>query len=273
MTSDVRVFVDELSMGWSLAREIASGIGSAGREGRRYVLGCPGGRSPRLVYSALAELVGAERLDLRHVVVVMMDDYVIADGPSFRRVDPTRHYSVERFALDHIVGPLNTAVGSGKSMDRDALLLPDASQPGRYDEHLRELGGIDLFLLASGDSDGHVAFNPPGSPPDSLTRIVTLAQSTKDDNMRTFPEFHSVDEVPDHGVTVGIATIVEHTARAVLVAPGAGKRLAVERITAASGYDPSWPASVINVCRDASVYLDRAAQPHPGFDADVEDPS
>jgi glucosamine-6-phosphate deaminase len=273
MSAGTRMFIDELSMGWTVAREIVAGIRSAAHAERRYLLGCPGGRSPRHVYAALADLAASEELDLRHVVIVMMDDYVVPDGRSFRRVDPSHHYSVERFALDHIVGPLNRGVGVDRSLPVGALLLPDPLEPAAYDDRLRELGGVDLFILASGDTDGHVAFNPPGSPVDCATRVVTLASTTKADNLRTFPEFRSVEDVPDHGVTVGIATIVEHTSRAILVAPGAGKRMAVERVIEAGGYDPSWPASVINACRDASVYFDRSARPHPGFDADVEDPS
>jgi glucosamine-6-phosphate deaminase len=273
MTRDMRVFHDETALGAVLAREIIDGIRSAAEQQRRYVLGCPGGRSPRSVYSALAQLVGEQGVDLRHLVIVMMDDYVVSDGSALRRVDPHRHYSVQRFAVEHLVKPLNRAAGIGRSLDRSALLLPDPARPEQYEQRLYELGGIDLFILASGDSDGHVAFNPPGSAADSRTRIVTLAATTKADNIRTFPDFGSVNEVPDHGVTVGIATIVEHTSRAVLVAPGASKRLAVERIAAADGYDPSWPASVINTCREASVYLDLAARPHPGFGTDVEDPS
>lgn len=44
--------------------------------------------------------------------------------------------------------------------------------------------GIDLWLLGIG-SNGHIAFNEPGSGPDTRTRIISLAQSTIDAVVRT----------------------------------------------------------------------------------------
>ena len=47
--------------------------------GRPFLLGCPGGRSARTTYRHLARRAAAERLDLSALVIVMMDEYVIAD--------------------------------------------------------------------------------------------------------------------------------------------------------------------------------------------------
>jgi len=42
--TEVRIFKDSEALGMALAQEIVAGIDEARREGRRYVLGCPGGR-------------------------------------------------------------------------------------------------------------------------------------------------------------------------------------------------------------------------------------
>jgi glucosamine-6-phosphate deaminase len=260
----VTVFADPAAAGAALGAEIADGIAAAGAAGRRYLLGCPGGRSPRATYHALAAEVSRRRLDLSPVVIVMMDDYLEPDRR--RRVAPDLHFSCERFAREEILSPLNEVASS----PIEAVWLPDPADPAAYDTRLRDAGGIDLFILATGASDGHVAFNPPGTPASTGTRVVELAESTRRDNLATFPEFRDIDEVPRFGVTVGIATIAELSARAVLVADGPGKRLAVARLAEATRYDPGWPATVVAACRNASVFADRAALPdnHERFTLD-----
>jgi glucosamine-6-phosphate deaminase len=53
----------------------------------------------------------------------------------------------------------------------------------RYEERIKELGGIELFLGGIGE-DGHIAFNEPGSSLASRTRIKTLAMDTMEANVR-----------------------------------------------------------------------------------------
>jgi glucosamine-6-phosphate deaminase len=257
--TELTVFADAEGMGEALAGEIAAGIEEARVQGRRYLLGCPGGRSPRTTYAALARIVAERSLDLSHLVIVMMDDYVEREGDTFRRVDPALHCSVEGFALREIVGPLDRAASIGIPMHH--LWMPDPVDPEAYDVRLRDAGGVDLFILASGDSDGHIAFNPPGSGRDSRTRIIELAESTRRDNLGTFPDFGSLDAVPRYGISVGIATIIEVSQQAVLVAPGPSKVEAVRRISEASDYDPAWPATLLACCRRPSLFADTLSAP------------
>jgi glucosamine-6-phosphate deaminase len=242
MPAEVRVFADAEELGETLAAEILGAYRDAGD--RAFLLGCPGGRSLRSTYRALAQ----RRPDLSHLVVVMMDEYVVDGGepPS------GAHYSCRRFAREELIGPLG--------LREEQVWLPDPSDPAAYDARIASAGGIDLFLLASGASDGHVAFVPPGSPHDGRTSIVTLAESTRRDNVATFPDFASVDDVPRRGVSVGLGTIAD--ARHVrLVLHGPGKRYAAERVLALDRFDPAWPASIVHDCEDAEIWLDREAHP------------
>ncbi|MFJ6572176.1 6-phosphogluconolactonase [Streptomyces sp. NPDC091292] len=255
-----RVFDSPGELGGTLAHEIADGIAEAGQASLPYVLGCPGGRSPKPVYDALAVLTAARGLDLRHVVIAMMDEYVVpAPGGGYQDVPHHAHNSCHRFAAEEIVAPLNAAAGPGLGIPARSVWFPHPADPAAYEERLAGAGGVDLFLLASGASDGHIAFNPPGSPEDSRSRITVLADTTRKDNLGTFPGFASIDEVPRHGVTVGVRTIVAHSRRAVMVVHGSHKREAVRRLTAGAGYDPSWPATLISLCKDPALYVDRAA--------------
>jgi glucosamine-6-phosphate deaminase len=136
--------------------------------------------------------------------------------------------------------------------------FPDARDPAAYETRIADAGGIDFFLLASGATDGHVAFNQPGAPRDSHTRVVPLSETTRRDNLKTSPSFGALKNVPLKGVTVGIDTIAS-AREAVMVVWGASKRLTLQRIVAASGYDPTWPATVIHECPLREIVADADA--------------
>jgi glucosamine-6-phosphate deaminase len=240
VAAEVRVFAHADELGGRLAAEILAAYERAGRGA--FLLGCPGGRSLRSTYRALV----AARPRLDRLVVVLMDEYVIA-GES---APAEAHYSCRRFAREELAEPLGLA--------DDQVWLPDPADPAAYDERIAGAGGIDLFLLASGATDGHVAFLPPGSPREGRTAVVRLAESTRRDNLATFPEFESVEDVPRHGVSVGLATIADARG-ARLVLHGAGKRHAAEEVLARDRFDPAWPASIVHDCRGAEIWLDSEA--------------
>lgn len=258
-----QVHATPAELGRDAAEVVADGIAAAGLDARRFLLGCPSGRSPSTTYAALAELVAERRLDLGHVVVVMMDDYLVP-GPdgTFRHEDEDAAHSCIRFGREQIVAVLSAAAGEGRGITDDRLWFPDPADPAAYDGRIRAAGGVDVFLLASGATDGHVAFNPPWSSADSRTRVVELPLATRTDNLATFPSFGGdLDRVPTHGVTVGIATIRELSKRVLMLVHGADKRTAAARLAAADGYDPSWPATVFAACHEPALLLDTAAAP------------
>lgn len=254
-----RVFADGAALGEALASEIATRAEPALRGGRPFLLGCPGGRTATTTYDALGRELAQRDLDLRGFVIAMMDDYVVPDGDSWRAVPADVHYSCRRFAHEEIQAILNAGVAPTRQIPDENVWLPDPADPAAYDQRLAQAGGIDFFILASGAGDGHVAFNPPGSEVTSGTRIVELAQQTRIDNLATFPEFTGIDDVPRHGVTVGIATIATQSKAAAMVVIGTGKQLAYRRLTDGSGYDPAWPATVYRVIGDTALYADEAA--------------
>jgi len=229
----LRVYPTPEALGTALAALVLDHV----RRGRKpFLLGCPTGRTPRPAYEALA---GA---DLSDVILVMMDEYLVG-GEWASEAAP---WSCHGFVRQHI------------RFDVGEIWFPDPADPSAYDRRIADAGGIDLFLLASGASDGHVAFNSTGSPRDSRTRIVPLSEETRRDNLQTSPSFGSLDNVPRHGVTVGIATIAE-AREAVMALTGTGKRLTLQRILAANGYDPRWPATVIHECARRWIFADAAA--------------
>jgi glucosamine-6-phosphate deaminase len=235
--TEVRIFDDSLALGDALADLVLEAFTRADGS---FLLGCPGGRSLVTTYAALAR----KGQDFSRLVVVMMDEYLGAPADA--------HYSCHAFANRHLIRPLG--------LREDQVWLPDEAAPEAYDKRIREAGGVDLFLLASGTSDGHVAFVPPGTPRERGTAVVALAETTRRDNLATFPAFRTLADVPTHGVSVGLGTIA--AARSLrLVLHGAEKRAAAARLLELDAFDPAWPASIVYEHADAEIWLDRAAHP------------
>jgi glucosamine-6-phosphate deaminase len=253
------VFATPRDLAIQLALEIARELRSAAAVGRPHLLACPAGRSALATYRALAGIVAEWRIPLGHLVVLSLDAYVTAGPGGFRHVAADLHYSCERFVAEQIVGPLNRGLPAPHRVPRRNVWLPSPDRPDDYDARIRRHGGIDLLIIASGSGDGHVGFNSPGAARETVTRLVALPESTRRDNLRTYPAFTSVDEVPAHGITMGIATMVDLSRRAVLVLPGAEKATAWRRVLDSRSYDAAWPASVVAACADGVVYADREA--------------
>jgi len=255
------VFDGPEAVGHALAALIADRIAET-PAGRPFLLGCPSGRSPWTTYVALAHEVAARHLDLTSLVIVMMDEYVERDDGTgaMRRIDPAVPHSCLRFGQTEIVDRLNAAASSGRGIRPGGYWVPDPAAPEDYDRMIADHGGIDLFILASGASDGHVAFNPPGTGRDSGTRVVRLAEQTRHDNLHTFPSFdRDIDRVPRCGVTVGVGTIREYSKQVVMVAHGDVKARTVMRVAMADRYQPDWPATVLAECARPRLFVDEAA--------------
>jgi glucosamine-6-phosphate deaminase len=130
---EVRRFTDAPALGRALAADIAERIAAASARGRSFLLGCPGGRTPMTTYAALADEVDRRGLDLRSLVIVMMDDYVQRDGTGWRHVPADAHHSCRRFAREDIQAVLNAAAAPGRALPDENVWFPDpaAPPPGR----------------------------------------------------------------------------------------------------------------------------------------------
>lgn len=259
--TSVRVFPTADAIGEHLAERLLARIESARLSGKRFILGCPTGRTPRPIYEAIARKLAVRPQDMSHLVLVMMDEYLVAMGGGFKYAPADEPWSSHHFARVEIADRMNAALLQPQQLRDESIWYPDPQDPAAYDTRITDAGGIDFFILASGASDGHVAFNPPGSWRESLTRIIRLSEETRRDNLQTFPAFGTIAAVPTHGISVGINTIASARESAMVVW-GAGKRLTLTRILSAERYDRKWPASVIHECAAREILADAdAAKP------------
>ena len=253
------VFEEADAAGEFAANETIARLESARDSRGIMTLGCPGGRSLRTTYRAIAHAAAERSIDFSTLHIVMMDEYVEAHGDRWALCPPDAHYSCFRFGEVEIRRLINAALPDALRIPAANVHVPNPNAPLEYEALIARLGGIDVFLLASGASDGHVAFNPQGCALHERTRIVELTDATRIDNLGTFPQFRALSEVPRFGVSVGPATIASHSAAAILMLLGAGKATAMRRIAAAAHYDVAWPASIVLECTDAQIVADTAA--------------
>jgi glucosamine-6-phosphate deaminase len=256
MPAPIRTLPTPEAVGDLLAARILGAVAAVG--GRPFLLGCPTGRTPRPIFAAMGRRLAERPVDLSRLVLVMMDEYLVPGPRGLAWAPAERPWSCHHFARHEILAPLNARLPAGWQASEANAWFPDPARPEAYDARIDDAGGVDLFLLASGASDGHVAFNPPGSPRESRSRVIPLSDETRRDNLQTFPTFGTLDAVPHHGVSVGVDTICRSKA-AVMVATGAGKRQTVQRMRAATRYEADWPATLIHECRGAEVVVDGAA--------------
>lgn len=254
----VRVLPSPDAIGEEVAEGLLARIEQARLTKSRFLLGCPTGRTPKPIFGAMARRLAQAKQDLGHLVLVMMDEYLVPDGRSLTYASPTHPWSCHHFARVEIADRLNAPLPRAHQVHEESIWFPDPAEPEAYDARIAGGGGIDVFLLASGASDGHVAFNPPGSLRDSRTRIIPLSDETRRDNLQTFPAFGTLDAVPHHGVSVGIDTIAS-AREALMIVWGSGKQLTLQRMRTAERYDPAWPATVIHECGVREILADREA--------------
>ncbi len=204
------------------------------------VLGFATGSTPLGLYGELARLCEAGEVSFRNVTSFNLDEYAGLDGSH----DQSYRYFMDKNLFEKI------------DIDRSRTFVPsglDIAAAADYDKAIEAAGGIELQLLGIGNN-GHIGFNEPGTPFESLTHLVELTESTRQANARFFS---SIDEVPTQSVTMGIRTVMN--ARSImLMALGKGKAEIVRK-SFTGPVTPEVPASVLQLHPFVEVYLDYEA--------------
>lgn len=226
-----------------MSKEAAGLVADRIRRKPNLVLGLATGSTPIGLYKELIRLHKNEGLDFSKVITFNLDEY-IGLPPNH---DQSYRYFMDTNLFNHInVQKSNIHLPDGMAKDIDAFC-------DWYEEQIKKYGGIDLQILGIG-TNGHIAFNEPGSSLGSRTRIKTLTEQTVKDNARFFEK---LDDVPKFAITMGVGTIMD-AKELILLANKANKADAVKAavegpITAMS------PASIIQMHRKAFVIIDKDA--------------
>jgi glucosamine-6-phosphate deaminase len=176
--------------------------------GNRVNLGLPTGGTPIGMYK---ELVNDPHLDWWNVTTFNLDEYI--------GISVDHHESYQNF--------MNRNLFNHIDINRFNIWFPDQTSDYAvydYDAMIQTAGGLDLTILGIG-TNGHIAFNEPGSPFNSTTRVVDLDKQTIKDNSRFF---NSIEEVPTQAITMGLETIMK-SKEILLIAQGKKKLDIIQR--------------------------------------------
>jgi len=207
------------------------------------VLGLATGSTPLGLYARMVKDHKENGTSYKEIKSFNLDEYV-----GLPITHPESYYAfMHRNLFDQIDIPEeNTHVPSGLGEDLEA-------QARKYDEMIDE-SPVDIQLLGIG-SDGHIAFNEPGTPFDSGTHVTDLAESTIRDNCRFFD--NDISKVPTQAVTQGIGTIMK-ARNILLIATGANKAQAVKDMLEGP-VDEKCPASILQKHDSVTVIIDEGA--------------
>jgi glucosamine-6-phosphate deaminase len=211
---------------------------------RPFVLGLPTGSSPLPVYKELIRRNKAGEISFTNVITFNMDEYVgLPQGHS-----ESYHTFMHSNLFQYVDIPSeNIHILNGNA--------PDLEQEcNTYEQLMIQYGGIELFLGGMG-SDGHLAFNEPGSSLSSRTRIKTLRQETVMANARFFNG--DISQVPTKALTVGVGTVMD-SREVMLIVTGYAKARALREVIEGS-ISHMWTASVLQMHRRGIIVCDEEA--------------
>lgn len=206
------------------------------------VLGLATGTTPLGLYARMAEDHAENGTSYAHIRTVNLDEYKGLRASH----DQSYAYFMNKNLFEKLdVIPENTNIENGTATDAD-------KECARYDALLDQLPR-DIQLLGLG-SNGHIAFNEPGTPFGSGTHVVDLTQSTVKDNSRLFAD---VSEVPRQAFTMGIRQIMQ-AKQVLILASGANKADAVYKMVKGEVTEDV-PASVLQLHPNCVLIADKAA--------------
>lgn len=206
------------------------------------VLGLATGTTPLGLYERMIADCKAGGISYKKAKAVNLDEY--AGLPKDHNQSYAYFMRVNLFdGID--IDLRNTHIENGMAKDAQA-------ECERYSRLLNQMQQ-DVQLLGIG-SNGHIAFNEPGTPFDSETHVVDLAESTIKDNSRLFDK---IEDVPRKAFTMGLKNIM-HAKKIVVLANGAGKAKAVYGLVNGRVTEDV-PASILQLHPDCTLICDKAA--------------
>ena len=186
----------------------------------------PTGDTPLGMYDELVK----RKLDWSHTITYNLDEYIM---------NPAHPCSYHSYMRKNLFDRTNIYPDHCHFPYRPTLSFEDKINANR---------GIDLCILGIG-SNGHIAFNEPGSSFKSRTRVVDLSLQTIQDNSRFFG---SAEDVPKQAITMGLGTIME-SKKIVLMANGDHK-LTILNVAMNGKVTETVPASILQNHNNVEVY-------------------
>lgn len=241
----MRVIITDKNIGdWAAVYVAKKLIEAKPTPEKPFVLGLPTGGTPLAMYKRLIQFCKDGIISFENVVTFNMDEYVGLSPEN----DQSYHYYMYHNFFNHIdIKKENINILNGLAADYKA-------ECERYENKIKEVGGIDLFLGGIGP-DGHIAFNEPGSSLSSRTRDKELTMDTIIANARFFGG--DISKVPTLALTVGVGTILD--AKEVLIMVNGHNKARALHNAVEQGVNHMWTVSALQLHPKGIIVSDEAA--------------
>ncbi|MBC2856769.1 MAG: glucosamine-6-phosphate deaminase [Cetobacterium sp.] len=241
----MRVIITEQTIGdWAAVYVARKILEFNPTEERPFVLGLPTGSTPLSMYKRLIQFCKDGIISFENIVTFNMDEYV--------GLEPTDKQSYHYFMYENFFNHINIKEENINLLN--GMATDYKAECRRYEEKIRDVGGINLFLGGIGP-DGHIAFNEPGSSLSSRTRDKELTMDTIIANARFFGG--DINKVPKLALTVGVGTILD--AEEVLIMVNGHNKARALHNCVENGVNHMWTVSALQLHPKGIIVSDEAA--------------
>lgn len=223
--------------------EVAAGIlFEAFSKANNPLVSFPTGTTPQDTYKALVQKYEDCRDVWDNLRYLCLDDY--AGLPE----------TDERLFKNWLGRELLDPLGIKNRITFNSAATETQAEAQHIQSYLDQHGPVDIMILGLG-SNGHLAFNEPGSDFDSATRLVDLTQSTIESNARYWGD--DIRRVPRTGYTLGLGDIMK-ARKVFLLITGAGKADILDK-TLNGEITKDIPASILQNHPNLTIIADKSA--------------
>lgn len=239
-----------------IAAEMADTIKAHNAEGKTTVFICPVG--PVGQYPYFVEMVNTERISLKNVWFINMDEYLNDDETPIDEASPLSfHGFMNRVVYSQLDPEL--------IMPECQRIFPDPKDPENVQRVIDQLGGVDICFGGIG-INGHLAFNEaqdeltPEEFAELPTRVLEISRETRVAN--AIGDLNgAIDAMPKKCVTIGIKQIL--SAKKIRLGVFRDWHRAVVRQAAYGEVSAHFPVTLAQRHADALIYVNANAAKQP----------
>lgn len=244
----VIVMEDNAAVFQSMAEEMAEEIKKNNAEGKKTVFICPVG--PVGQYPYFVEMVNQEKISLKNVWFINMDEYLDDD----KKWVPETHPLSFRGFMNRTV---YSKIAPELVMPEEQRVFPDPENVEYIPQLIEKLGGVDICFGGIG-INGHVAFNEADASLSNeeflaqKTRVLDITKETRTAN--AIGDFNgALEDMPKYCVTIGIYEIAH--ARKIRLGCFRNWHRAVVRRTAYGEATSDFPVSLLTNHQDINLKI------------------
>ena len=228
-----------------IANHLEADIKKREQEGRKYVMGVGSGSSLTPIFQELIKRHQEGKLSFKNVVIFNAYEYFPL---SVENVNRSINQLKDRFLNQIDIDAENIFTPDG------TITQDDVQEHCRqYEQHIKELGGLDVILLGIGRM-GNIATNEPGSSLTSASRLILIDETSREEMKMSFG---SQESVPPCSITMGVSTIL--AARKIYLTAWGEEKADIIKKTVEGKVSDAVPASFLQTHNDAHVVIDLSA--------------